>query len=528
MPIAFDNIPSETLVPLWWAEIKPAQAPFTATPKLLLMGHKWTYTGANFGNANLNQVYPLSGDDCIDLFGPGSQLDLMYRYARRQAPFLDIRGVAVAEDNAAVAAHGTIEVSGTPSNRLSGPMTFWICDVPIRIIVKAADTAAQVSTAIRTAINAKSSLIPMTAIKFRASYPTPGGIETATKTRVVCKHKGTLGNSIVIKRNRDGSGRSLAESLLTVTQPASGSGGPALANALAGVGDQPFSTIVMPYDSQTQMNSMRDFMDAIAGRWSPTKQLYGHVVTAHAASYANQLTFAENFNDPHMTCFAAEAPPQPVWLTAAAAGAVMDQNLDAPPRISRPLQSLPLRGIVAPINDSQWFDIAERNALHAAGLATCSVDLDGTVRINRAVTTYKTNVWGVNDSSWRDAETLYQAAYFANSMKAAITGAFPRSALTDLPSGITGFASPDQIKDVIVHEYKRLESIGLVENSSLFAQHLVVERNALDANRVDVFMPIDVVNQLRVVAASIESHLQFKDSALLNGTDVAETDDLDA
>lgn len=526
MPIAFDNIPSDTLVPLWWAEIKPAQAPFNQPARLLLMGHKWTYTGAEFGNADLNVVYPLSGDNCHDLFGPGSQLDLMYRYARQQAPFLDIRGIAVAEDVAAVAAHGVIEVTGTPSKRLSGPLTIWICDVPIRIIVKAGDTQAQVATAIRTAINAKSSLIPVTAIKFRADYPTPGGVEAATKTRVVCKHKGTLGNSIVIKRDRDGNSRTLAEALLTVTQPASGSGGPALANALAGIGDQPFSTIVMPFDAQTQMNSMRDFMDAISGRWSPVKQIYGHVVTAHAATYANQLTFAANFNDPHMTCFAAEAPPQPVWLMAAAAGAVMAQQLDAPPRISRPLQSLPLKGIVAPLNDQQWFDIAERNALHAAGLASCSVDLDGTVRINRAVTTYKTNVWGVTDSSWRDAETLYQAAFFANSMKAAITGAFPRSALTDLPSGITGFASPDQVKDVIVHEYKRLESIGLVENSALFSENLIVERNALDANRLDAFMPIDVVNQFRVMAASIESHLQLKDSALLNGTDVAETDDL--
>lgn len=528
MTIAFDAIPNDTLVPLWWAEVKPAQTPYSAPARLLLMGHKWTYNNASFGDADLNKVYALSGANCHDLFGPGSMLDLMYRYARMQSPFLDIRGIAVAEDDAATTAAGIIEVTGTPSTRAHGRMTIWIADVPISIIVKPDDTAAEVNTALRQAINKKSSLIPATAIKFRSDWPTAGGTETDTKTRVVCKHKGAMGNALRIVRDREGNSRTLAEKLLTVTQFTGGTGGPDVSAALAGLGDQKFTTIVMPWAGTSALDAMKDFMDGISGRWSPTKQIYGHVICANQASYANQLTFAAARNDPHMTVLAAEAPPQPVWLAAAALGAVMADKLDGPPRISMPLHAIPLKGIHAPVNENSWFDIAERNALHAAGLATCTVDDDGTVRISRTVTTYKTNVSSVIDSSWRDAQTLYQGAFFGNAMKAAVTGAFPRAALTEQPSGITGFTSPDQIKDVLIHEYKRLEGLGLVENSALFAANLICEINGNDPNRVDVYMPADVVNQLIVVAASIETHLRIKDSALLNGTDVAETDDLSA
>ena len=105
-----------------------------------------------------------------------------------------------------------------------------------------------------------------------------------------------------------------------------------------------------------------------------------------------------------------------------------------------------------------------------------------------------------------------------------MTGTFPRAALTDDDVAIPGFASPGKIRDLIIHEYKRLVALGLVENADLFEQGLIVERNAVDANRVDVFMRPDVVNQLRVIATLVETHLQLKDSFSLENTDVVPTD----
>jgi phage tail sheath gpL-like len=53
-----------------------------------------------------------------------------------------------------------------------------------------------------------------------------------------------------------------------------------------------------------------------------------------------------------------------------------------------------------------------------------------------------------------------------------------------------------------------LEAGGLVENSAAFAQALVVERSD-DPNRVNAYLPIDVVNQFRVFAANVTTFLQY-------------------
>lgn len=74
------------------------------------------------------------------------------------------------------------------------------------------------------------------------------------------------------------------------------------------------------------------------------------------------------------------------------------------------------------------------------------------------------------------------------------------------PTNNPGIVTPRIIKAECVHIYKELE--GLVENSAAFAQALVVERSA-DPNRINAYLPIDVVNQLRVFAANVTTFLQY-------------------
>lgn len=52
-----------------------------------------------------------------------------------------------------------------------------------------------------------------------------------------------------------------------------------------------------------------------------------------------------------------------------------------------------------------------------------------------------------------------------------------------------------------------MEDLGLVENIDSFKANLVAERNAGDQNRLDVLMPPDLVNQLRIVANKIQFRL---------------------
>jgi phage tail sheath gpL-like len=50
--------------------------------------------------------------------------------------------------------------------------------------------------------------------------------------------------------------------------------------------------------------------------------------------------------------------------------------------------------------------------------------------------------------------------------------------------------------------------LAVFENLDLFDRDLIVERPTDDANRLDVYMPLDHVNQLRIIAVNATSYMQ--------------------
>ena len=133
----------------------------------------------------------------------------------------------------------------------------------------------------------------------------------------------------------------------------------------------------------------------------------------------------------------------------------------------------------------------------------------GRSSLDRVVTTYQTNSYGQPDITWLDVETRAQMVYFVRYNRQRITQVFGRKALADdNPTNNPGIVTPKIIKAECIHIYKELEAGGLVENSTAFAQALVVERSS-DPNRINAYLPIDVVNQLRVFAANVTTFLQY-------------------
>lgn len=502
MALDFNEIPSNILVPLFHAEVRPAFHPFNSSLRLLLVGHKVSTAPIAY-----NTPVILSSAEVNRLFGSRSMVSAMYRTARANAPFIEIWGMATDPASGAVAATGNIRVTGTPSLANSGTMDLLVGGVRIRCNVRPTDTQAALAARLATTLQ-RERFIPVTAVV--------DGVDN-TKVNLTCAWLGQSGNGIQVNARFWGADAKLEARLLTITQPSGGIGFSGMSVGLGALGDQPFDILCIGFGANAiHLDSVQDFFDHVSGRWSTYKQLYGHAVTAQRDSYANLITLGNGRNDPHMTILGAGPSPFPQWYWAAALGAKMTHHYAAPPEISRPLQTLELKGILPPTLMDDWFNIEERQALLEAGIATWTADKDGTVRVNRDVTTYKTNVWGDADASWRDANTLFQASYFVKRMRGAIQGAFPRAALTSEDTNIPGFASPGKIYDVIVHEYRRLQNEGLVEKVDLFAEGLVVERDEIDANRVNVLMRPDVVNQLRVVAAIVETNLELDDTTYLN------------
>jgi phage tail sheath gpL-like len=109
---------------------------------------------------------------------------------------------------------------------------------------------------------------------------------------------------------------------------------------------------------------------------------------------------------------------------------------------------------------------------------------------------------------------LYTLAYIISALKTAITSKYARHKLANDGTRFgpgQAIVTPKVIRSELIAQYAKLEDKGLVENSELFAKYLIVERNVDDVNRIDVLLPPDVVNQLRIFAMQVQFRLQFSE-----------------
>jgi hypothetical protein len=80
--------------------------------------------------------------------------------------------------------------------------------------------------------------------------------------------------------------------------------------------------------------------------------------------------------------------------------------------------------------------------------------------------------------------------------------AMPRSPAILTPAG---WVTAEDIKRVILEEYRRLEKVGLVENSDFFARSILVEQNPFDPNRVDVLIKPVAIRHFRNTLHAFEN-----------------------
>ncbi|OHD24768.1 MAG: hypothetical protein A2Y38_07740 [Spirochaetes bacterium GWB1_59_5] len=149
----------------------------------------------------------------------------------------------------------------------------------------------------------------------------------------------------------------------------------------------------------------------------------------------------------------------------------------------------------------------ERGLLLYDGIATHTVDAGGLVRIEREITMYQQNAFGVEDVSYLDVNTPATLSYLRYSLRARITQKYPRHKLADDGTAFgpgQAIVTPNTIRAELVALFQDWERAGLVENIEQFKAELVVERDAADRNRINVLAPPDLVNQFRIFAAQIQ------------------------
>lgn len=496
--VSFNYIPANVRVPLFYAEMDNTQAGyFTQNKRALLIGQKLAA-----GTASVNTPYLVSTtDQAKTLFGTGSMLARMHALYRLQDAFGEVWCIAVADAGAGVAATGTITVTGTAT--AAGTIALYIAGQLVTVGVASGDAANTIAASINTAINAATDL------------PVTSTVATNVVT-LTCRWKGATGNDISVLDSFRGwaGGQSLPTG---VALAYSGSGfltggatNPTLTgNVITAMGDDEYDFVIHPYTDSTSLDAFQTEYSDSVGRWSWSRQVYGHCYTALRGTLSALTTAGALRNDPHHTVAGIDNDcPNPSWEYAAAYGGANSVCLQVD--VARPTQTTPLTGILAP-RAGKRFLLTERQSLLNYGIATSYVAA-GILRVERAITTYQKNSWGQADPSYLDSETLHTLSEITRRLRNRITQKYPRHKLandgTRFGAG-QAIVTPSVIRGELLAEYADMEELGLVENRALFAKYLIVERDGTNPNRLNVLLPPDLVNQLRIFALLNQFRLQY-------------------
>ncbi|WP_145576992.1 phage tail sheath subtilisin-like domain-containing protein [Yersinia alsatica] len=496
--ISFNNIPNDLRVPLFFAEMdnSAANTAQDSGPSLII-AHALETSSID---KNTLVIMP-SADRAGQVAGRGSQLARMVAAYRAVDPFGELWVVAVPEVGTAKAT-GTLTVTG---NALaSGTLSIYIGSTRVQVIVTALDTPTLIAASIAGAVNAL--------VDLPVSAAAAVGVVTLT-----AKNSGLTSNGLPVMLNYRGTvgGEQNPSGVnVAITPMTGGAGTPALPDTIAALGDELFDFIAFPFNDSASLATIGKEMNDDTGRWSWSRQLYGHVYTAKVGDLSDLVAFGATFNDPHLTIAGYETGVQMATdeLIAArtARNSVFIRNDPA-----RPTQTGLLNGALpAPVGTR--FILSEQQSLLTHGIATAYSE-GGVLRIQRDITTYQKNTYGNADNSFLDSETLHTSAYVLRRLKSVITSKYPRHKLandgTRFGAG-QAIVTPKVIRGELLSIYRQLERAGIVENFELFNQYLIVERNADNPNRLDVLFPPDYVNQLRVFAVLNQFRLQYSEEVV--------------
>lgn len=491
MAVPFENIPENIRVPLFYGEFRSGGTPYVNNARLLLIGQKLTAGSAVAGQPILVQDSAVAG-----LFGANSMLAQMHKIARKNAPLQEIWALPLADFVSGVAATGTITVAGAPVTQ-TGVASVYIAGRRVRVGILSTDTNNTIATNLAAAINAA------------ADLPVTATVASAVVT-LTARHKGTLGNFIEVDLGYLTEEGPLGKSLFTIVAMANGAGDPDIDTALDALGDDEFDWLSLPYSGATELGHTADLLNDVSGRWSWIRQLYGHATTVGTGSVGTLAAFGLTRNNQHESIFPCRKFRSAPWETCAAVGAQIARRKTLPPELSRPLHTIKLEGIKGPLSKADILTKNELQTFYFSGISGYHVRRDGSVCIDRVVTTYKTNAWGDPDWTYLDIETMAQSMYYVRSLRTEVTTKHGRQALARTnPAQLPHIVTPLELEATLDHNYLKNIDLGVVENFPAFQANRRVEINELDPNRADAFIKIDHVNQLRIFAALIENNMQL-------------------
>lgn len=489
--VSFQGIPVDIRTPGQYIEIdntRAVQGLPTQPRKLLVMGQRL----AGGSVASGVPVRVLSGDQAADFFGRGSLAHAMCAAAKRANASSDLWAVALDDLGAGQQAAGSVKFGGTVTS--PGTLNLYIAGQAVRVGVAVGQTPAATATAVAAAVAASPDL-PVTAAV--------DGVDD-TQVNITARHKGEAGNGIDIRTNYF-AGEMLPKGLtVTITAMSGGTGTPDVGDAVAAIADEQFYSIVTPWTDGANMAALEEELEM---RWGPMQQRTGHAFCAVAGSHGVLSSWGSARNSVHTSMLGVHDSPTPPYIWAAVWGATVEFHGAIDP--ARPFQTLAMPVVMSPPEESR-FTREERDLLLRDGVSTFWVDDGGIPRIERVITTYQTNPFGIEDISFLDLNTKWTTDYIRYAVRARIALRYPRHKLADDGTRFApgqAIVTPSVLRGELIALMRELEFAGLVERLDQFKEQLIVVRSDQDPNRVNAVIPPDIINQFRVFAAAVQFRL---------------------
>jgi phage tail sheath gpL-like len=482
----FNQIPAQLRVPGVYIEFDDRLAGNSAFQgRLLVMGQRLAT-----GERDALELERITNTEQAErYYGRGSMLAEMLRHSLNAQPYLETWALPlddVESGSGGVKSTGKIALAGSAS--AAGAMVLYLAGYRVRIGVAVADDGDAIAQALVDAINADTRL-PVTATV---------NATVTSEVDLECRWAGETGDDIDIRFAALGEDR-IAGVTPTITEMTGGASNPDLVDAIAALGPEQYNWIACPYTDTANLTALKDELD---DRFGPMRQIGGRAFAAFRGTHGETGTFGGNHNSPHLTVMGTGKAVSPTWLWCAVNAAVAGQALATDP--ARPLQTLQLPLILGP-KEADRFTDTERNLLLYDGIATFKVANDGTVSIERQITTFQETDSGVPSDSYLDinvAETLERIRY---DQRARILQRFPRHKLAeDADADNFGagqpIVTPNVAKAELLSLYRDFLSRGWAQDYDGYAESLDAAIDTQNPGRLNVIDSPKLVGQYRVHA----------------------------
>lgn len=482
--INFDQIPYDWRVPGTYVETRPVYqnmglVPFPA--KALIFVQKLAA-----GSAVAGLPYEITRvEDATALFGAGSVGQQKLRAWKKVNKTNQVFAIALPDDVAGVKATFTLTFTGAGA----GTVPLYIQGRRVRYKATSSMTPTQHASAAVLAINADPDMSVVAASAL--------GVVTLT-----AKHAGEVGNQIDIRTRKSAEDMLPGTLAIAIAAGVAGSGNPDVQGILDVIENAWYTDFVMPWDDAANLEAVAE---AMVARYMAMGKKDGHVYVGHQGTYGQLGTKGALTNSPHLTAIGFKRGFQAPWEWAAALGGLATFHLTNDP--ARQLRSLVLTGIDAP-DDVDCFSETERDLLLRQGISTWNRLVDGSVVIERVITTYKVSNLNVADAAWLDImvpKTLTRIRYDWASY---VTLMYPRHKLAPDDSVAANnndvVVTPKRMLGSWAARCKIYERQAWIIDVTRTLEQSRFEIDESDKNRLNGQQRINIIGNLMVLAAALE------------------------